>query len=206
MHNQTSHIRHPTSLYHILNYFMPLFDNTWTLFLDRDGVINIEKQADYINHWDEFVFYQNAEKSVANLSQLFLHTIIVTNQKGVGKGITPLDELTRIHKNMTAAVQKEGGDIHAIYFCADLDATSTHRKPNAGMAFDARNNFPGIDFSKSIMVGNNGSDMKFGRNVGMTTILLTTTVLLETVDASLYDYHFADLETAAAFLQGVVKK
>lgn len=185
---------------------MPLFDKTWTLFLDRDGVINVEKQADYINHWDEFVFYPSAEKSVANLSQLFLHTVIVTNQKGVGKGITPLDELTRIHQNMTAAVQKEGGNIHAIYFCSDLEATSTHRKPNAGMALDAKKDFPGINFSKSIIIGNNASDMKFGRNVGMTTILLTTTVLLETVDFSLYDYHFANLETAAAFLQDFVKK
>lgn len=180
-------------------------NHTWTLFLDRDGVINEEKHAGYINTWQEFVFYKDAAQSVADLSNLFLHTMIVTNQKGVGKGLTQLSDLAQIHKNMTDDVELKGGHIDGIYFCPSLDQNHTHRKPNPGMAYDAKIDFPNIHFQKSIMVGNNGSDMQFGRNVGMTTILLTTTVLLETVDASLYDYHFPTLAAAAGFLKGAVK-
>ncbi|MBS1670461.1 MAG: HAD hydrolase-like protein, partial [Bacteroidetes bacterium] len=65
--------------------------------------------------------------------------------------------------------------IDHIYFCSDLEETSPNRKPNAGMAFMAKKDFPEINFSKSLMVGNKLSDMNFGRNAGMTTVFLATT-------------------------------
>ncbi|HNK29665.1 MAG TPA: histidinol phosphate phosphatase, partial [Ferruginibacter sp.] len=55
-------------------------DNSWTLFLDRDGVINHEKHKDYIHTWDEFVFYPGVEEAMAVFARTFRHIIIVTNQ------------------------------------------------------------------------------------------------------------------------------
>ena len=150
-------------------------DNTWTLFLDRDGVINHEKHLDYIHTWDEFYFYEGVKEAVAVFAKKFNRIIVVTNQKGIGKGVTKLEDLQLIHKNMITEIEAAGGRIDAVYFCADLDNESPNRKPNPGMGLQAANKFPEINFPKSIMVGNTISDMQFGRNLGVQTIFLPTT-------------------------------
>lgn len=164
-----------------------------TLFLDRDGVINFEKVADYIHTWDEFQFYPGAPEAIAGLGKLFDLTIIVTNQKGVGKGVTKVEDLSVIHENMTLAIEKAGGKIDAIYYCPDLNEDSPDRKPNPGMAFKAKADFPQIDLAESLMVGNNISDLKFGRNAGMKTAFLRTTNPGLDLPAGLADYEAADL-------------
>ena len=139
-------------------------DNTWTLFLDRDGVINHEKHLDYIHTWDEFAFYEGVTEAIAVFAKTFHRIVVVTNQKGVGKGVTRLEDLQLIHANMVA-----------VYFCPDLDSDSPNRKPNPGMGLQAVQDFPDIDLDKAIMVGNTISDMQFGRNLGVQTIFLPTT-------------------------------
>jgi len=146
-----------------------------TLFLDRDGVLNFEKVADYIHFWDEFKFYPGVPEAIAGLNKLFDLTIIVTNQKGVGKGVTRVEDLDLIHQNMTKAIVLARGSIDAIFYCPDTDNDSPDRKPNPGMAFKAKEKFSQIDFANSLMVGNNLSDLKFGRNAGMKTAFLRTT-------------------------------
>lgn len=150
-------------------------DSSWTLFLDRDGVINIEKENDYIHHWSEFVFYPGVQQSIARLGRLFGKVIVVTNQKGIGKGVTLRENVEEIHHKMTAAIAEAGGYITAVYYCPDTDSSSPCRKPNAGMAHMAQKDFPGIDFARSLMVGNNVSDLQFGRNAGMHTAFVRTT-------------------------------
>ena len=153
-----------------LNYI----DNTWTLFLDRDGVINHEKHKDYIHNWDEFIFYEGVTKAIAVFSKIFNRIIVVTNQKGIGKGVTQLTDLQLIHKNMIDEIKIAGGKIDAVYFCPDLEDESPNRKPNPGMGLQAVQDFPEIDLTKSIIIGNTLSDMQFGRNLGVQTIFLTT--------------------------------
>ncbi len=150
-------------------------DNTWTLFLDRDGVINHEKHLDYIHTWDEFTFYEGAKEAIAVFAETFHHIVVVTNQKGIGKGVTKLEDLNLIHKNMIAAIEANGGRIDAVYFCPDLDNDSPNRKPNPGMGLQAVQDFSDIDLSKAIMIGNTLSDMQFGRNLGVHNIFLPTT-------------------------------
>lgn len=147
----------------------------WTLFLDRDGVINHEKRGDYIRNPDEFFFYDGVPEALALLSGLFATIVVVTNQKGVGKGLMTLQDLADIHRTMLDGIAEKGGRIDKVYFCPDLDAGSPDRKPNPGMAFRAKADFPSIDFDRSIMVGNKLSDMGFGRNAGMKTVFLATT-------------------------------
>lgn len=150
-------------------------DKSWTLFLDRDGVINHEKYKDYIHTWDEFQFYEGAKEAIALFTKKFKHIIVITNQRGIGKGITRMEDVKLIHKNMSAEIGKAGGRIDAVYFCPDLDEASPDRKPNTGMGLKAVQEFPDIDLSKTIMVGNTISDMQFGRNLGIKTIFLPTT-------------------------------
>lgn len=150
-------------------------DKAWTLFLDRDGVINHEKHLDYIHTWDEFAFYDGVKEAIAVFAKTFNRIVVVTNQKGVGKGVTKLQDLQLIHKNMVAEIEQAGGRIDAVYFCADLEDDSPNRKPNPGMGLQAAIKFPDIDLNKTIMIGNTISDMKFGRNLGVQTIFLPTT-------------------------------
>ncbi len=147
----------------------------WTLFLDRDGVINHEKKEDYIRNWTEFEFYKESLLALPILAQKFNKIIITTNQKGIGKGLMSADDLALIHQNMTNKIVELGGRIDAIYYCPDLDNASINRKPQPGMAYQAKTTFPEIDFKRSIMVGNRMSDMEFGRNAGMHTVYLATT-------------------------------
>lgn len=168
-------------------------DQHWTLFLDRDGVINHDKDNDYIRNWEEFRFYDTTLEAMAILAPLFQKIVIVTNQKGVGKGLMTSDDLQRIHHNMLQSVQQAGGKIDRIYYCPDLSDDSINRKPNPGMAFQAKADFPEIDFSKSIIVGNRISDMGFGRNAGLHTVFLATTHPETAYPHELIDLRFANL-------------
>jgi D-glycero-D-manno-heptose 1,7-bisphosphate phosphatase len=147
----------------------------WTLFLDRDGVINHEKRNDYIHTWEEFKFYDGVLEAMEIFAKHFKRIIIVTNQKGVGKGLTKEAELINTHQNMQAAIENANGRIDAIFYCKDLEDDSPNRKPQSGMGLQAKAIFNDIDFNKAIMVGNTLSDMKFGRNLGVNTIFLPTT-------------------------------
>ncbi len=150
-------------------------DKSWTLFLDRDGVINHEKYNDYIHKWEEFRFYDGVLEAFKIFGQKFGHIIVVTNQKGVGKGLTKLEDLYQIHANMEHAILDTGGRLDAIYYCSDMEDNSPFRKPNPGMGLQAVERFPGINLEKAIMIGNTISDMEFGRNLGVSTIFLPTT-------------------------------
>jgi histidinol-phosphate phosphatase family protein len=142
-------------------------DKSWTLFLDRDGVINDEKYMDYINTWEEFTFFPGVKAAIKKFSEKFDNIFIITNQRGVAKGVTKLKDLEIIHKNLQDEVMAAGGKISKIYFCCDMDDASQNRKPNPGMGLQAKKDFPEVDFSKSVMIGNTISDMEFGRKLGM---------------------------------------
>jgi D-glycero-alpha-D-manno-heptose 1-phosphate guanylyltransferase len=150
-------------------------DAGWTVFLDRDGVINYEKEHNYILSWDEFEFYPGVTEAIRLLSKKFNPVIVVSNQRGVGRGLMAEEDLLNIQKRMKLRIEEDGGRIDKIYYCTANEATHFYRKPNPGMALQAARDFPFIDLSKSIMVGNKPSDMQFGRNAGTYTVYLKTT-------------------------------
>ena len=176
-------------------------DNSWTLFLDRDGVINFERNNDYVTTWAEFKFYDESLLALPHLAQKFSTIVITTNQKGVGRGIMTEDDLTTIHQNMVSEIAKLGGRIDHIFYCTDLDNNSINRKPQPGMALQAKEQFPNIDFAKSIMVGNRTSDMEFGRNAGLHTVFLATTHPETAYPNPLIDYRFNHLLEFANAIQ-----
>lgn len=150
-------------------------DKTWALFLDRDGVINEDKPGSYIFTPDEFVFMKGAPGFFKKLSASFRHVIVATNQRGVGRGLMTEETLGEIHQKLLDQVRAAGGNIDAIYYCTSIHNQHPERKPNPGMFVKARAKFTDIHPSRSIMVGNNISDMQFGRNAGLFTVFLRTT-------------------------------
>jgi len=146
-------------------------DKGWTLFLDRDGVINYKIENDYVKNWSQFKFLPDALIAIKGLSKIFDKIIIVTNQRGIGRGLMTEEDLWEIHRAMLIGISKAGGKIDKIYYCpCDIDDNSRCRKPNIGMALKSKKDFPEIDFSKSIMIGDSLSDMEFGKKSGMLTI------------------------------------
>lgn len=149
-------------------------DKQWTLFLDRDGVINKKFENDYVKTVEEFEFIEGSEAAIAALNKLFGKTLVVTNQQGIGKGLMTKDDLKQVHRHMQEQLLPYGGKLDQIYYCPELaESNAICRKPNTGMAEEARRDFPEIDFKKSIMVGDSLSDMQMGKRVGMITVFVT---------------------------------
>jgi histidinol-phosphate phosphatase family protein len=152
----------------------PQIDKTWTLFLDRDGVINEEIVGSYVTTKDEFVFCEGALEALRHLSEVFGTIVVVTNQRGVGRGIMTLDALKDINVYMVDSVAEAGGRIDKVYNATAVENEDHNRKPNTGMATQAKEDFPTVDYKQSVIVGNSLSDMEFGKRVAMYTVFLTT--------------------------------
>lgn len=158
-------------------------DKTWTLFLDRDGVINEKLDNDYVKNLAEFKFIEGSVEAIVNFSKLFGRVVVVTNQQGIGKGIMTHDDLKIVHDFMQAQIEEAGGRIDQIYYCPELAAADAPcRKPNIGMAIEAQNDFPEIDFEKSIMIGDSVSDIEMGAKAGMYTIHISSGAKTELAD------------------------
>jgi len=149
------------------------YKNNWSLFLDRDGVINKRIFGGYVKSPNEFEFLPGSLDAIVHLSKIFNHLFIVSNQQGIGKGLMNETDIAEIHDFMLTEIHRNGGKISAIYYCADLASKIPNcRKPGLSMAYRAKKDFPEIEFSKSIMVGDTMSDMEFGMNAGMKCYLV----------------------------------
>jgi histidinol-phosphate phosphatase family protein len=149
------------------------FDNSWTLFLDRDGVINERLDGDYVKKVDDFSFAVGSIKAIEKLSTIFGRIVVVTNQAGIGKGMMSEQDLDKVHRHMLKTIDLLDGRIDKIYYCPDHpEAESPNRKPETGMGLQAKQDFPEIEFSRSVMVGDSVSDMIFGSRLGMVNILI----------------------------------
>ena len=99
-------------------------NSTWSLFLDRDGVINERKIGDYITMVDEFEFISGSLQAFNVASKIFGKIIVVTNQQGIGKGLMTVEQLNQIHDYMTSKVVECGGRIDGVYFSPHLAETN----------------------------------------------------------------------------------
>ena len=163
-------------------------DSSWTLFLDRDGVINKRLIGDYVKTIAEFELIDGVAEAIAKASGIFGKIVVVTNQQGIGKGIMTARNLSDIHAYCLQMINEAGGRIDGFYFAPELaNAGSALRKPDTGMALQAKAEFPEIDFSKSVMVGDSVSDMQFGKNLGMKTVFVETgTTTYEDADLTVH--------------------
>lgn len=173
----------------------PEIDKSWTLFLDRDGVINVESVGSYITNWSEFNFHEGVLDALQSLNGIFGNIVVVSNQRGVGRGIMTMESLKEIHGNMKTEISAHGGRIDRVYSCTATTDEDHNRKPNTGMGMQAQQDYPNIDFKRSIMVGNSISDMEFGKRLGMHTIFLTTKHEPFSLPHDLIDEQFTSLKS-----------
>lgn len=170
----------------------------WTLFLDRDGVINRRLPDDYVKEWNDFVFLPGVLHAISIFTQYFGNIFIVTNQQGIGKGLMTESQLADIHREMLAKIEAHGGKISRIYHCPELrDSGSVFRKPEIGMGMQAKKNFPEVDFKRSMMAGDTLSDLQFAHNLKMLGILIGNDSHCLSHRPVLYHLHFECLQSFA---------
>ena len=150
-------------------------DRTWTLFLDRDGVINERIMGGYVTNPNEFEFLPGVLNGIARFSRFFNRIIVVTNQQGVAKGIMTERNVFEVHAYMCDEIHRATGRIDKCFFAPNLaGAEQDLRKAGPAMAAMAKLGFPQIEFERSIMVGDTDSDILFGKNLGMKTVRIKT--------------------------------
>jgi histidinol-phosphate phosphatase family protein len=171
----------------------PSIDQSWTLFLDRDGVINQRNFDGYILQWPDFHFAEGLLAAAAQIGQMFGNIFVVTNQQCVAKGLISETELQDIHQQMSFSLAAHGLKIKEVKAAFERKGEAPfRRKPNTTMAFELQAQYPSIDFKKSIMVGDTDSDIQFGKALGMFTILVRSKEKTQVIPDLSIDY-LADL-------------
>lgn len=138
-----------------------------TLLLDRDGVINKLRPNDYVKCWSEFEFLPDVFETLKAWSNHFKYIFIVTNQRGVGKGMMTEDDLHEVHRQMVNEIENHGGRIDGIYYCTALTEEDINRKPGIGMFLQILRDYPEIKKENCMMIGDSDSDMMFAKNCGI---------------------------------------
>jgi D-glycero-D-manno-heptose 1,7-bisphosphate phosphatase len=147
------------------------------LFLDRDGVINVDHG--YVHMPEEFEFVDGIFEVVATANQAGYLVVVVTNQAGIGRGYYSEAQFHDLTHWMIGRFAEHGGQIDAVYFCpyhpehgiGKYRCESEFRKPAPGMLLQAEREL-NIDLSSSIFVGDKASDMQAGRAAGVGRLLL----------------------------------
>ncbi|WP_319408410.1 D-glycero-beta-D-manno-heptose 1,7-bisphosphate 7-phosphatase [uncultured Desulfosarcina sp.] len=176
-----------------------------TVFLDRDGVINVDS-PDYIKSWAEFSFIPGSLGAIARLTEAGIRVIVITNQSAVNRGIILLTELETMHSRLGQAISDTGGRLTDIFFCPHRpDEGCGCRKPKPGLIFAARDRY-GIDLSSAVMVGDSVKDILTGQAAGCGLTVLVKTGNGKTAAQTLEqtghppDHVAADLDRAAQWI------
>ncbi len=142
------------------------------LFLDRDGVINVEK--DYLYKIEDFEFIDGIFELCRHYKELEYLIFVVTNQSGIARGYYTEEDFTKLSSWMCKEFLKHDIKIEKVYHCPhhpDFSVQCSCRKPKPGMLLNAKDEF-GIDMSNSIIVGDKERDIEAGLNAGLSETYL----------------------------------
>ncbi|MDI6778174.1 MAG: HAD family hydrolase [Patescibacteria group bacterium] len=148
------------------------------IFLDRDGVINVD--TGYAYKIEDFQFEKNVAEGLGKLQKKGFEFIIVTNQSGIGRGYYSEDDYQKFNDHVVAQLKKNGIQILKSYYSpfhpegiGKYKKASRCRKPEPGMLEHAEKDFH-IDNSRSWIIGDKWADVKCGKNFGIKSILVKT--------------------------------
>ena len=166
------------------------------VFFDRDGVVNQSPGPGYVNHLDDFHVLPGFADCVRAAAEKGCPSVVVTNQRGIQRGITPPAQLAAMHAKLRAELAAAGLGLLDILICTADDDAHPDRKPNPGMLRTAAERH-GLDLSKSWMIGDRESDVKTGQNAGV-----AATVLVDSGSApTAATWRVPDMPACAALLR-----
>jgi D-glycero-D-manno-heptose 1,7-bisphosphate phosphatase len=142
------------------------------LFLDRDGVINIEKN--YVHRIEDFEFIDGIFELCKTAQDLGFHLFVITNQAGIGRGYYTEQEFHQLTEWMLERFGERNINISKVYFCpyhptagiGKYRRESFDRKPNPGMLLKAAQEFD-LHLPSSILIGDKISDIEAGQAAGI---------------------------------------
>ena len=146
----------------------------WTLFLDRDGVINKRKVDGYVTKIEEFELLPGVIDALKEISSFFHRIFIITNQQGVGKGIMTIKDLLEIQSFLQNKLRAAGIHIHGIFFCPHLEGTCFCRKPAYGMIRRLVHIFTDVNPRQSVFVGDDIKDILLAIRIGSKPVFIGT--------------------------------
>lgn len=145
------------------------------VFLDRDGVVNVEKE--YLHKKEDFEFLPTVLETCRKLKDAGFLLVIITNQSGIARGYYTQEDFEKLTVWMKEQFDKAGAPIDGVYCCPhhpDHDENCDCRKPNPGMLLQAAKDLD-IDLSQSIIAGDKESDIEAGINAGLAKTFLMKT-------------------------------
>ncbi len=137
------------------------------LFLDRDGVINVE--VNYLHKIEEFIFIDGIFELCKYYQDLGYIIVVVTNQSGIARGYYTEYDFNKLTTWMIAEFAKKDIEIKKVYYCPhhpDFGSTCSCRKPKPGMLLEAKKEFD-IDMKNSVMIGDKERDIEAALNAGL---------------------------------------
>jgi len=155
------------------------------IFLDRDGVINLEKK-DYVKSIKEFQIIDNVPKAIATLKEKGFLVIVITNQSAINRKLLTVELLNKIHNHLQKILKDNNTSIDYFYFCPHRpDEKCKCRKPSPGMILKAAQEH-NIDMNQSFMIGDSLTDIQAAEKAGCEGILLNQNqTLLEIITQKL---------------------
>ena len=135
------------------------------LFLDRDGIINVDHG--YVSQIEKFEFVEGIFDLLKCFADAGYLIFVVTNQSGIGRGYYSEDNFTALTEWMIEAFRKRGLKIEKVYYCPHSPEDKCHcRKPQIGMIEQALADYP-VDLAHSYMIGDKQSDIDLALNAGI---------------------------------------
>jgi D-glycero-D-manno-heptose 1,7-bisphosphate phosphatase len=135
------------------------------VFLDRDGVINVEKN--YLYKIEDFEFIDGVIEALQYLRTLGFQLFIITNQSGIGRGYYTLEDFNELTKWMLGELSKEGIKIDEVQLCPHApDENCNCRKPLTGMIDNILQNHE-VDLDNSWLIGDKSSDIQCAKNANI---------------------------------------
>jgi D-glycero-D-manno-heptose 1,7-bisphosphate phosphatase len=143
------------------------------IILDRDGTIN-EDRDDYVKSPQEWVPLPGALEAIARLNHAGWHTVLATNQSGLGRGLFDMAMLNEMHARMNHLLARHGGRIDAVFFCPHAPEDQCDcRKPLPGLMMQIGERY-GLELRDVPVVGDSLRDMQAGQAAGCPTHLVLT--------------------------------
>lgn len=140
------------------------------IFLDRDGVINRKAPPhDYIKSVNEFQMLPRAGEAIHLLNVAGYKVVIVTNQRGIARGLMTMEDLNQVHQFMKKELLNFEAHIDDIFVCPHDIGQCHCRKPDIGLFLQAEKKFA-INKDKSYIIGDSRTDIEAGKNYGIKTI------------------------------------
>lgn len=153
------------------------------LFLDRDGVVNIEKN--YVHRIEDFEFMEGIFDLCSRFRRQGYLVVVVTNQAGIARGFYTEAQYQALSRWMKEQFAQRGVELAGVYHCPhhpSITGDCHCRKPHPGMLLQAAADLD-LDLAGSVLLGDKQSDLEAGRSAGLRRLgLVKGTVSLETVD------------------------